>query len=115
MRGPGLRPITFTIPSEKLTGYLLDPRHPQGGPKSRFFLGCGFTAERFAELATALLEHAAGSALVQTHATAHGTKFVFEGPLAMPNGRSTGVRSVWQIDAGAGPPARFITAVPLRA
>lgn len=113
MSGPGLRPTAFAVPSKKVTGYLLDPGHPRGGPKSRFFLGYGFTVERFAELATALLEHAAGAAYVELIETAHGTKFVFEGPLAAPNGKSPGVRSVWQIDTGAGPPARFVTAVPL--
>ena len=48
------------IAPEKLSGYLLDPNHAEGGAKARFFLGFGFSAQRPEALATALLAHAKG-------------------------------------------------------
>ena len=113
MSGPGPRPPAFVVPSEKLTHYLLVPTHPEGGSKARFFLGYGFSADQPEDLAAALLTHAAGAEHVGTVPGRGGIKFVFEGPLDAPNGKTPRVRSVWQIDEGADPPARFITAVPL--
>lgn len=38
-RGP------LRIPIEKIVAYLLNPNHPKGGSKARFFLSFGFTRE----------------------------------------------------------------------
>ena len=35
------------VPEPKVTGYLLDPTHPVGGSKARFFLAFGFRASEW--------------------------------------------------------------------
>jgi hypothetical protein len=95
----------------KLVGYLLNAAHPDGGPKARFFERFGFAAGRWRELADALRRHA------QTHParaepSPYGTRWIVEGTISTPSGRSPRVRSVWFTDtAGAAP--RLVTAYPL--
>jgi len=52
--------VRFRVPTAKLTEYLLNPRHPEGGSKARFFLGLGFSPEAPEDLAEAVLRHAEG-------------------------------------------------------
>lgn len=33
------------VPESKLAEYLLNPDHPDGGPKARFFMQVGFDAD----------------------------------------------------------------------
>jgi hypothetical protein len=44
--------------------------------------------------------------------TRHGTKYVVDGLLATPSGRSVAVRTVWIIEDASLPP-RLVTAYPL--
>ena len=37
-------------PDDKFRSYLLDPAHPKGGPKSKFFAELGWTQDRWEEL-----------------------------------------------------------------
>jgi hypothetical protein len=39
----------------KFTEYLLNPDHPDGGPKARYFAGAGFTLDNWEELRDAIL------------------------------------------------------------
>jgi hypothetical protein len=43
------------IPPAKIRDYLLDPAHPVGQAKARFFNGLGFRRSRWAALRAALL------------------------------------------------------------
>jgi hypothetical protein len=62
------------IPFGKVTEYLLQPMHPTGGSKARFFLGLGFTPERSEVLLTALGRIAETGLVVETVGTPFGTK-----------------------------------------
>lgn len=99
------------VAPRKVSEYLLNPRHPIGGGKAKFFLAHGFSGERPRELVTALLR------LVQDHEVSsiseaeHGRKYVVDGALATPMGHSVHVRTVWAIDSGRLNP-RFVTAHP---
>lgn len=98
------------VPDEKLGGYLLDPGHEDGGPKSRFLEAVGFDITRQDEVKAALLSH--GAAFEATGiATPFGMKYHVDGMLISPTGRSVYVRTVWQIDAGTSAP-RFVTLRP---
>ena len=46
-----------SIDPRKVTHYLLDPRHPDGGPKAAYFMRFGFREEDPKPLMEALLEH----------------------------------------------------------
>lgn len=99
------------IPAEKLRDYLLNPEHPVGRDKARFFLGLGFRPERWAELHAALLAHAALGEARRLPMGPFGQKYIVHGTLRGPNGRSAALRAVWILRAGAAGP-RFVTAYP---
>ncbi|MGU3536508.1 DUF6883 domain-containing protein [Methylobacterium sp. A54F] len=105
-------PTRFLIAAEKLTAYLLNPAHPRGGAKARFFLAFGFVPDAPEVLARSLLAHADPVRFAASSVTPRGhVALVFEGVLVVPDGRDPRIRSVWQVDeAGI---ARLVTAVPL--
>ena len=100
------------VSQSKILDYLLQPSHPIGGPKARFFLRFGFLRERWFELANALTEHGRGNDVVLTEETEYGTRYVVDGPLHSPNGTVLNVRAAWYIDRDSTTP-RFVTAHPL--
>ena len=99
------------IDPEKISGYLLDREHPEGGPKALFFFAVGFAAERAEDLAAALLAHTE-EPVSSTSETTFGVKYVIDGPFRASGGRTRMLRSVWIVDEGEDRP-RFVTAYPL--
>jgi hypothetical protein len=59
-----------------------------------------------------LLDHAERSDVVKNEETIFGQKFIVEGPLTAPDGRTPIVRAVWFIETGELQP-RFVTAYPV--
>ncbi|MQA92758.1 MAG: hypothetical protein GEU90_21475 [Gemmatimonas sp.] len=101
------------VSDQKVVAYLLSEAHPDGRGKARFFSGYGFTAREWHELAEALRRHAAENPLVETVETAFGVRYVVEGILHAPDGRTPEVRAVWFIDWAADAP-RLVTAYPVK-
>ena len=97
-----------------MTRYLLDPTHPDGASKARFFMRRGFSPDRPEELIAALRSHPTVlSSTVRTVVNADGdVRFVVEGPLTVPDGSEPLVRTVWQ-DTGPDS-ASLLTAYPAR-
>lgn len=88
----------YVIEQAKLVRYLLNPAHPEGGPKCRLFLRFGFRVEAPNELANALIRHAeAHSASGRISTQTLLTKRIVAGPLEAPNGAQPHAISVWQI------------------
>lgn len=105
-------PYRFTVRKEKITRYLLDLEHPQGGPKARFFLAFGFSIDRPDEMIAALAGHFLDDAPSRRlEEPGKLPKLVFEGTIRAPDGRSPRVRTVWWIEDER--EAHFVTAVPL--
>ncbi|MFM2294834.1 MAG: hypothetical protein RLZZ350_1247 [Verrucomicrobiota bacterium] len=100
------------VAREKVLNYLLNPTHRFGASKARFFGEFGFAADAWEQLATALHEHGIIHEVTRTRETGFGTRYLVEGDLPAPDGRSPLVRSVWQFDYGTVAP-RLITAYPL--
>ena len=98
------------IPTEKLRDYLLSTAHPIGRFKSVFFLGLGFKADDYEELAKGIRSILSGDAEA-VEAARFGTKYVVRGMLAGPDGRSAAIVTVWIILSGTTTP-RFVTAYP---
>ena len=101
------------IPKEKITNHLLSPTHPEGGSKAVFFGRFGFRRDDWTTLAGALRAHAAAHEVAYTEPSPFGTRYVVDGIMQTPSGRTPLVRSVWFIDVEGGPP-RFVTAYPLK-
>lgn len=100
-----------TVRRSKLTGYLLDLAHREGGPKAVFFPGHGFTPEDWPALRAALLQHAMDGEVVDSEEREFGVLYVVEGDMKMADGLLRHVRSVWGIDFGKSAP-RLLSAMP---
>jgi hypothetical protein len=98
------------VEQAKICGYLLDPEHPFGASKARFFTAFGFTLDAWEELAIALRRYAAENDVVKVKETDFGPRYEIDGELTAVDGR----RPVWQQDEGQDVP-RLITAHPLEA
>ncbi len=96
----------------KVLDYLLNPKHPCGAGKARFFSEFGFCIERWKQLAEALREHGWTHDVALKQETGFGPRYVVQGELDTPVGLRPNVRTIWQLDQGAMAP-RLITAYPL--
>lgn len=105
-------PGDWYIAPAKITDYLLNSDHPDGGSKAVYFRRHGFGAARGDELAFALFAHAQPDNFVRETISPRGdVKFIFEGDIATPTGLNIRIRSVWLID---GPLAgHLVTAYPI--
>ena len=101
------------VPEAKITRYLLNEAHPSNQGKATFFFSFGFTVAAWIALADALLRHVATHEVVRVSETEHGTKYIVEGALITPDGRTPDVRSVWVVESGETIP-KLVTAYRLR-
>jgi hypothetical protein len=104
---------TAVVPDDKIAGYLLDADHPAGRHKARFFRSLGFSRSEPETLRAALLKHARNYPVGSCLATQFGLKFLVDGEMHGPGGRSAIMRSVWILDANTEHP-RLVTAYPVR-
>ena len=100
------------VSEEKITGYLLSTTHRDGRHKATFFLAFGFSADAWQVLAAALRKHAADYEVAKVENSPFGTRYVVEGALEAPDGRTPTIRSVWFIETDE-PVPRLVTAYPL--
>src|SRR6056297_2333952 len=99
------------VPESKIVDYLLSPVHPEGGPKARFFLEYGFTAEAWSLLASALIKQVNENDYANAEKGRHGTKYLVVASIESPKGATTAVKTIWMIAEGTQHP-RLITAYP---
>ncbi len=100
------------VDGAKVSDYLLNVAHPDNGGKARFFTHLGFARSDPATLEAALRALAVAEDVGRQADSPHGRKFVIDGAIQGPNGRSAVVRTIWIIDAGQGVP-RLVTAYPV--
>ncbi len=101
-----------SVSEQKVATYLLNPKHPDGAGKATFFIALGFRAEQWEMLAEALKRLTAYNEVSWSVQTEHGWKYVVEGEIETPAGRSVVIRTVWIVDHGQSYP-RLVTAYPL--
>ena len=110
MRLPGIEKAE--VSETKIVKYLLSPTHRAGKSKAAFFMAHGFDAQRWEDLDTALRQHAIDNEVASKEKTIFGTRYVVDGVLKAPDGRTLNVRTVWFIEDNADV-LRFVTAYPL--
>ncbi len=101
----------WQIDESKITDYLLDESHPEGGSKALWFQSHGFSREKWQELSDSirtLLEKPQGAVICESY---FGQRTVIRGMIITPRGQRVRITTVWQIDRGALAP-RLITAYP---
>ena len=102
------------IPQAKIAEYLLSPTHRDGRTKAEFFTRFGFSRENWEEMASALRQHSAEHEVTKIDRSRFGIRYVIDGIIRTPDGRTPNIRTVWFIETG-GQIARFATAYPLSA
>lgn len=101
------------VERRKVVEYLLNPLHPEGATKARFFLAAGFNIEDWQDLAKPLCGLAERFPISSGLHTGHGWKYIVDGDLLAPTGRVLRVRTVWIVESGSTAP-RLITAYPVK-
>ena len=96
---------------EKIVDYLLNPAHPDNAGKAPFFVGFGFRREDWPVLAGALCRLAAQGDVAFGMESPHGRKYILDGRLETPGGKTPLVRTIWIIDQAQVAP-RLVTAYP---
>ena len=99
------------VEQQKVTKYLLNREHPDNGGKADFFIDLGFSAEAWETLAQALRLLAVNSPVTRSMESLHGKKYIVEGEIETPIGKTPMVRTVWIVDSGE-TIARLVTAYP---
>jgi len=89
------------IEREKVTNYLLNSSHPDNGGKAAFFLSLGFDPGDWLSLAMAFRRLAERVEITKSVETSHGCKYIVEGRIESPGGKSPVVRTIWIVDRGA--------------
>lgn len=100
------------VPPSKLYDYLLSRTHLVGMGKARFFRSLGFDETNADILEQELISIAHSQDVEEFVTSEYGTKYIIDGLLQIPAGKSTQVRTVWIIDIDREHP-RFVTAYPL--
>jgi hypothetical protein len=99
------------VAEAKIRNYLLNPLHPDGESKARFFVSLGFSVDEWQALAMALRQQAAAALVSNRVESTHGTKYIVDGPIETPCGKTPVIRTVWIVDRGRESP-RLVTAYP---
>ena len=99
------------VEEKKILEYLLNPDHPVGGSKAKFFVARGFTSAEWAEFRSSLISHAQTNAPTRRVRTEWGLRYTVECNCSTPDGRNPCIRTVWEIGADERP--RLLTAIPL--
>ena len=101
------------VPQAKIVEYLLNPLHPAGRSKARFFSRLGYTIQAWRHLAEAFKRHAAAHEVAEIEPDPFGVRYVVDGALEADGARTAVVRVVWFVEKGRSIP-RLISAYPVR-
>lgn len=104
-------PDAAVIAEEKVRDYLLNAAHPDNGGKAAFFIALGFARENWNALAIAFRELARTTHVSAQLESSHGQKYILEGRIQSPGGRSSVIRTIWIVDRGEDI-LRLVTAYP---
>lgn len=96
----------------KVTQYLLNLSHPDGGSKAEFFVRAGYRWSAWQVLAADLVAHGRSQPMKAGTIGEFGHKFVVEGALVVPSGRAFLLRSIWH-QRHENSTVRLVTAYPV--
>ncbi|MBU4273979.1 hypothetical protein L6249_02330 [Candidatus Parcubacteria bacterium] len=97
---------------KKLKDYLLSETHSVGKSKAKLLRSFGFNETNVHLLKEGLIAIAQTGKLREALKSKYGVKYIIEGKLGTPDGRSIEMRTVWIIEKKQTEP-RFVTAYPL--
>jgi len=92
-----------SIKREKITNYLLNIHHPEGGPKAKFFRKIGYDESKIREFEEVLLKIGRGNNVtkVDKSRSSFVIKYIIDGIIVSPrNKKNHNIRTVWSIEKG---------------
>ncbi len=95
---------------EKIHDYLLNPEHPDGGPKAVWFGSLGYERAEWQTLADDLIEIAKTCDQFDTERSPYGVKYKAVGLISQPDHCLGRVVTVWIVEDDD--PPRLVTAFP---
>ena len=99
------------VERKKIAEYLLNREHPDNGGKADFFFALGFDRDDWEPLAGSFCRLAITYSVTRSMESAHGKKYIVDGTIETPTGKSPRVRTIWIVDSGETVP-RLVTAYP---
>lgn len=100
-----------SVSEQKLTDYLLSETHAVGKFKAKFFRGLGFDETNPNLFQKEILNLAQSQDVENLVPSNYGTKYIVQGDIKTPLGKSVKIRTVWIIEKNHTIPI-FITAYP---
>ncbi len=100
------------ISRDKLIDYVLSETHTTGKFKAKFFRRFGFNETNVHLLEKALLKLAKSQKVESVLSSDYGTKYIIDGEIKAPKGKTVRVRTIWIIEKGQSSP-RFVTIYPV--
>lgn len=100
------------ISREKLLKYILSETHSLGRFKAKYFESMGFNMRNVDALEKCLRSIAKTQQVKDTISSKYGTKYVLEGAVETPNGKTVKLCTVWIIEKEQTRP-RFVTTYPV--
>ena len=101
---------SLVVDQAKITDYLLNQGHKEGGPKAKYFHNRGFTLLGWEEMAAALRQHGRTQPITETSSTPFGKKFTVQCQIQTPDGKNPCILTVWIQEGDKAP--RLVTAHP---
>jgi hypothetical protein len=80
------------VERKKITEYLLNREHPDNGGKAVFFVAFGFHRDDWQPLAEAIRKLAVSHSVTLSMESTHGKKYIVDGTMETPTGKSPRVR-----------------------
>lgn len=100
------------VEESKVLEYLLNPAHPDGASKARFFLARGFAPNAWQTMRDAMIAQGRVNRVTKVTETRWGSRYQVDCHCPTPDGSNPCIRSVWEI-GNDGPCPRLLTAYPL--
>ncbi|MDO8498572.1 MAG: hypothetical protein Q7S44_02195 [bacterium] len=103
------------ISREKLINYALSETSPEGKNKAKFFRKIGFNktdVQSFKKVIRQLAKSEEAKEVKDKSLPHYGTKYILEGKINSPIGKTVTIRTIWIIDEGQKRP-RLVTVYPV--
>ena len=99
------------ISKSKIAEYLLSETHILGKTKAVFFTSMGYSSDNWQVLKEDLLSIASSADIHEEISTDFGMKYILDGVVESPSGKTINLRTVWITEKSSNNP-RLITAFP---
>ena len=107
-----MRLTNLYVNPQKISNYLLNVNHPDGGSKAKLLIGFGFDLNHVSVLENTIINQAMFNDVSKVIPSTFGEKYLVEGNIKTPSGKFLQVRTVWVKELKE-ETVKFITLYPI--